>query len=126
MTIPVRTIQQGNFSGVREPLQVVIRAPAEWESLWKRHTSIQSPPSPAPVVDFVTEMVVGVFLGEKSRGGYEVEIKNAELKDSVLYVYYVEKSPSPGGATIQALTQPFHIVKLPRNDARVVFLTLPL
>jgi hypothetical protein len=124
MTVPVTTIQKGNFSGVHEPLQAVIRTAAEWESLWKRHASIQSPPSPPPVVDFATEMVVGVFLGEKPRGGYEIEIKSAELKDSVLYVYYVEKSPSPGGVAIQALTQPFHLVKLPRNDVPVVFLTL--
>ena len=121
MAIPVTTIQKGNFSGVREPLQAIIRTPAEWESLWKRHASIQSPTSPLPAVDFGAEIVVGIFLGEKSAGGYEVEITRAELKDSVLYVYYVEKSPKPGGAAIQALTQPFHLVKLPRTDARVVF-----
>ena len=123
-TIAVITIQRGNFSGVREPLQTVARTPAEWESLWKRHVSNQNPPSPPPMIDFGAQMAAGVFLGEKSTGGYEVEITKAELKNSTLYIYYIETNPSRGGATIQAMTQPFHLVKLPKHDARVVFSNL--
>jgi hypothetical protein len=121
MTIPLTTIQKGNFSGIREPLQVVVRTQDEWNNLWKRHASIQSPPSPLPVVNFTTEMVVGIFAGEKTTGGYEAEITSAELKDSSLYVYYVEKSSTPGGMAIQALTQPFHLAKLPRYELPIVF-----
>lgn len=119
--VPVTTIDKGNFSGVREPLQVVIRTPAEWESFWKRHVSIQNPASPPPSIDFSREMVAAVFLGEKTTGGYEVEITQAELQNSSLKIQYIEKTPTPGGMTIQALSQPFHLVKLPRYDAQVVF-----
>jgi len=66
-------------------------------------------------------MVAGVFSGEKSTGGYEVEITRAERKDSRLYLYYLEKSPPPDAIVTQVLTQPYHLVKLPRDDARVVF-----
>jgi hypothetical protein len=124
MTIPLTTIQKGNFSGIRDPLQVAVRTQDMWESLWKRHTSIQSPPLPAPAVNFTTEMVVGLFAGEKTTGGYEVEITRAEVKDSTLYIYYVEKSPASGGMAIQALTQPFYLAKLPRYDTPVVFVKL--
>ena len=121
MAIPLTTIQKGNFSGIREPLQVTVRTQDAWESLWKKHTSIQSPPSPLPGVDFTTEMVVGIFAGEKTTGGYDVELTRAELKDSTLYVYYVEKNPASGGMAIQALTQPFNLAKLARHDGAVVF-----
>ena len=121
MTIPVTTIQKGNFSGIREPLQVVVRTQDQWNSLWKKHASIQSPPSPPPGVNFTAEMVVGLFTGEKTTGGYEVEITGAELKTSMLYIYYVEKSPTSGGMAIQALIQPFHLAKLPRHDTPVIF-----
>jgi len=121
MTIPVVTIQKGNFSGIHEPLQVTVRDQTEWEALWKRHTSNQSPPLPVPVVDFGTEMVVGLFAGDKTTGGYEVEITGAELKGSNLYIFYLEKNPAPGGMTIQAVTQPFHLIKLARQDIPVVF-----
>ena len=66
-------------------------------------------------------MVAAVFLGEKTTGGYEVEITQAELQNSSLKIQYIEKTPTPGGMTIQALSQPFHLVKLPRYDAQVVF-----
>ena len=121
MAIPLTTIQKGNFSGIREPLQVTVRTQDAWESLWKKHTSIQSPPSPLPAVNFTTEMVVGIFAGEKTTGGYDVELTRAELKDSTLYVYYVEKNPASGGMAIQALTQPFNLAKLARHDGAVVF-----
>ena len=71
-------------------------------------------PSPAlaPIVDFDREMVVGIFLGEKSTGGYEVEIVRAERRDSSLYFYYREESPPPNAMVTQALTQPFHLVRI--------------
>src|ERR1041384_4844147 len=56
MTIPITTIQKGNFSGIVESIETAIRTPAEWENLWKRHVSIQSPPAPLPPVDFKQEM----------------------------------------------------------------------
>jgi PrcB C-terminal len=121
MPIALTTIQKGNFSGISEPLQTVIRAQAEWESLWKHHTSIQSPPSPLPSVDFRMDMIAAVFLGQKSTGGYEIEITGADFNNSVLNISYVIRSPVGGGPAIQALTQPFHIVKLPRSEAQGKF-----
>jgi hypothetical protein len=124
MTIPVVTILKGNFSGIHQPLQVTVRDQKEWEALWKRHTSNQSPPSPLPAVDFTTEMVVGLFAGDKTTGGYEVEISRAELKGSDLYIFYLERNPAPGGMAIQAITQPFHLVKLAKHDGPLEFVKL--
>jgi len=66
-------------------------------------------------------MVVGLFAGEKRSGGFELEITATEQKNSKLYIYYVERDPPPDGIVIQALTQPFHLIKVPRSDASVVF-----
>ena len=121
-SVPLTNLQKGNFSGVREPLQVVLRTQEEWDNLWKRHSSSAKPPSPL-AINFATEMVAGVFLGEKATGGYEVEITRAEKRNSTLYLYYVEKSPSANAIVTQVLTQPYHLVKLPKDDASVVFLS---
>jgi hypothetical protein len=119
--ISLVTVDKGASSGVREPLQVVIANQAEWEALWKRHRSRQTNPPAAPRVDFSVEIVAGVFLGEKSTGGYEVEITRAEQTPAGLNVYYREKSPPAGSMTIQALTQPYHLVTLPKQEGRVLF-----
>jgi hypothetical protein len=114
--LPIDTIEKGYRSGVRESLQLVIRNQDEWNAFWKRHVSIDTNPPPAPIIDFNREMVVGIFLGEKSTGGYQVEIVQAERRDSSVYFYYREKSPPPGAMVIQALTQPFHLVRVAKYD----------
>jgi len=118
--VPFKTIAKGYRSGVREPLQTVVGNQTDWQSLWKRHTSIGITPAPPPSVDFDREMVVGVFAGEKPTGGYDVEIINAEQTDSAVTVHYREKSPPPGSIVTQALTQPFHLIRLARNESLTV------
>jgi PrcB C-terminal len=110
------TVEKGYRSGVRKPLQVVIRNQDEWNAFWKRHSSIDTNPPPVPIIDFNREMVVGIFLGEKSTGGYQVEFVQAERRDSAFYFYYREKSPPPGAMVTQALTQPFHLVRVAKYD----------
>jgi PrcB C-terminal len=111
-----QTVAKGSRSGVREPLQISIRSQAEWDALWKRHVSIETNPPPPPVIDFNKQIVIGVFLGEKPTGGYDVEIIRAEQTDGALVIHYREKNPPPGGIVIQALTQPFHIIRVARDN----------
>jgi hypothetical protein len=120
--VPIHTLERGHYSGVREPLQIVIRSQEQWDNLWKSHSSIEANPPSPPRVDFATEMVVGIFLGEKSTGGYEVEIFRVERRDSTLYLYYREKSPSPGMMVTQVMTQPYHLVKVSKYDIHPIFL----
>jgi hypothetical protein len=71
-------------------------------------------------------MVVAVFLGEKPTGGYAIEITRAAKTDRGIEVGYTEQTPAPGAMTIQALTQPFHIVRIPKSDGdEVTFRRLP-
>lgn len=114
--VSFQTVVKGSRSGVREPLQIVIRSQAEWDALWKRHVSIETNPPPPPAIDFNKQIVIGVFLGEKPTGGYDVEIIRAEQTDGALVIHYREKNPPPGGIVIQALTQPFHIIRVARDD----------
>jgi len=112
-----QTIDKGSQSGVREPLQTVVRGPAEWKTLWQKHASIKLNPHPAPAVDFSKDIVAGVFLGEKLTGGFDVEIVRIDQTGPALVIEYREKSPLPGSIVTQALTQPFHIVKVLRASS---------
>ena len=119
--LSIATIEKGYRSGIRGPLQTVIRNQDEWNAFWKRHSSTDTNPMLAPI-DFSREMVVGIFLGEKSTGGYEVEIVRAERRDSSLYFHYREESPPQGAVVTQALTQPFHLVRVAKYDnAQIIF-----
>lgn len=124
--VSFHTVLKGHRSGVPEPLQMVVRNQSEWSTLWQRHVSIEPSPPPLPAIDFSKEIVVAVFLGEKSTGGHDVEIVRIDQNNDVLLVAFVEKSPQPGGVVTQAFTQPFHIVRVAaQRAARVNFRRLP-
>jgi hypothetical protein len=114
--VSFQTVVKGSRSGIREPLQIVVRSQTEWDTLWKRHVSTETNPPPPPAIDFNKQIIIGVFLGEKPTGGYDVEIIRAEQTNGTLVIHYREKNPPPGGIVIQSLTQPFHIIRAARDD----------
>ena len=120
--VAFQTIAKGNRSGVREFLQQVTRNQTEWATLWQRHIATETNPSAPPVVDFNKEFVIAIFLGEKPTGGYAVEMTFIERKDRDLVVSYKEFQPALGAMTTQALTQPFHMVRVAKNgEPNVMF-----
>ncbi len=115
------TVELGASSGIRDPTRVVVRTSREWLVVWARHAQPVGAVVPPPV-DFERDMVVGVFMGERDTGGYQIEITGVERTTEVLRVQYQVREPEPGAILIQALTQPFHLVRLARDDAFVSFI----
>lgn len=111
------TIAKGHVSAIDEPRQVVVCTAEDWAALWKAHGA----PGEAPEVDFATHMVVGVFLGTRSTGGYAVEIVDVVPADGKLRIDYVERKPARDMMVTQMLTSPFHLVLVPRAEGTVEF-----
>ena len=110
-------------SGVRESEELVIRNESDWRDLWDRvHRSVEPPPT-MPTVDFEQHMVVAVFLGEKEQGGYGVEISRLTPKAGGLQAQIEETAPEPDMMTIQALTQPYHMVVISKVEGTVDFVS---
>ncbi len=65
-------------------------------------------------------MVIAVFQGNRSTGGYAVEITQIVEKENSVEVFAKETSPSPDSMVTQAFTQPYRIVKTKRGDKEVV------
>ena len=122
--VPFNTLLKGNHSGIRERQFLIIRSRAEWEHLWRSHSSSNLPKQELPTVDFDKESILALFSGEKRTGGYAIEV--AKVKEdpqaTQLKVFYRETVPPRNGIVTQELTQPFCIIKLAWNaDAPVVF-----
>jgi hypothetical protein len=105
----------GQNAGIKEKLCVVVRSQQQWAELWAKHTAGQ--PQARPAVDFSREMVVAVFLGERSTAGYQVELK--PMPDPIepksrLVVFYREIPPSSADYSAAVMTEPFEILKLPK------------
>ena len=115
------TVAKGNSSELQLANQVTVRTAAEWKALWKDH----APTEKMPAVDFATHMVVGIFLGTKPSAGHEVEIVGVRPEGKDLIVEYVQKQPAPGTMTAQILTEPFHLVAVPKHTGTVRFMQVP-
>ena len=113
----VTTVARGSNSGIEMRQEVVVRTADEWRGLWSSH----SPGETAPAVDLSKELVAAVFLGTRPTGGFGVDVVRARRDGDAVVVEYVERRPDPGLLVTQALTSPFHIVRLPRHDGAVRF-----
>jgi hypothetical protein len=116
-TPPFVTIARGSNSGIANANEAVVRSTSEWGALWKLHGGRE----PVPPVDFAKEIVAAVFVGTRPTGGYSVEIVSTRPDGETLIVEYVERRPSADAIVTQALTSPFHIVKLQKTDGSVRF-----
>ena len=116
--VPFTTVALGSQSGVEERRDVVVRTTAEWERLWREHDAGQST---VPAVDFSREMVAAVFLGTRPTGGYRVEVTAVRGDGAALIVEYAERRPDGDALLTQALTMPYHIVKLATHAGPVSF-----
>jgi hypothetical protein len=110
------SVQRGAYSGVTERKAVLISDEAGWRSNWQQLTSRQFPAPEAPAMDFSQHSVLAVYMGEKSTGGYAVEVTGVEMANGKLKVSVKEITPGQGGVTL-AFTQPFHMVQIPKVPA---------
>lgn len=115
------SVARGHMSDQDLARQVTVRTPAEWKALWQTHASTEK----MPVIDFSTQMVVGLFLGSKPSDGYDVEIIGVRTEGENLVVEYVQKQPGRGTMAAQFLTAPYHLVTVARHPGPVRFLHVP-
>ncbi len=121
-TASFTTIDQGSQSGVRERKSLVIKSAEEWETLLQTHRMPRGSAASGAPIDFSREMVVAVFMGEKPSGGYGIAITRieADYENQQLRITVHERNPPPNTLSTQALTQPYHIIKLAKIDLPIV------
>ena len=115
------SVAKGDMSGHQNAKQVVIRTAAEWNAVWKEHSATEK----LPAVDFASSMVVGIFLGTKPSAGHAVEIVAVRTVDKDVVVEYVQKQPGRGTMAAQILTEPYHLVSVPKQAGTVRFVHVP-
>ncbi|MBY0552592.1 MAG: protease complex subunit PrcB family protein [Candidatus Obscuribacterales bacterium] len=124
-SLVVTAIEKGGYSGVRGKLQQVVRTDAEWKKLWEKHKSTVLSQPPLPKVDFSKEMVIALYRGSQTSGGYTVSIVSVEDDGTNIVVTYKETDPSPGGVQLSAITQPFVLARVPVSNKPVKFVKVP-
>jgi hypothetical protein len=82
----------------------------------------QSPPVPA--VDFDAEHVVTIQMGQKTTGGYGIELEpQATLNNGEVFIRLRWIEPAPGAIVTQILTNPCLIISLPKGAYEKIVIT---
>jgi hypothetical protein len=115
----VRTVAVGQQSGHNET-RTVIESHDEWVEFWAAHTAIESPPSDAPAVDFGSERVVAIVLGERPDGCHHVRLQ-AMRDGGQTRVAVAEYVPTAEMVCTTVITRPYHFIAVPDDGTEVVF-----
>jgi hypothetical protein len=116
-TVSPGTIDQGAYGGdLLKGVRRVIRDDETFATFW---TSLHGESGPTrPDVDFSEQMVLAVVLGERPTGGYQAEIANVtrNTNPTLIRAFVTEIVPGNDCTVTQAITVPYHIVKMDAVD----------
>ncbi len=109
------TLAQGTSSAIRGAMRTVIRDQKTWEAQWRAHTANVTPAPAVPSVDFASQMVLAIAMGEQPTGGYSIGVSEvrAGTASTPLTVLVRETRPPKDAIVTQALTSPFHFAAVP-------------
>lgn len=117
-SLPFEAVIKGGMSGVSGPTKRLITSPQAWDQFWTAHqrrgTSIPEEP---PEIDFDQNAVVAVSFTCPS-SGYFVhieEVTRSASEEGVIDVTYSVDTPAgKKGAVLTVVTQPYHVVQIPK------------
>jgi hypothetical protein len=119
--IALNEISKGLYSGVEEKRQMVVNDSESFRKLWEEVFSIYHPMADLPVIDFEKNTLIAVFMGTTSTGGYSVEVIHITESSKEIFVKLKYSSPAPDDFVTMALSQPYHMVIIPKTAKEVVF-----
>ncbi len=117
--ISFETIRTGIYSNQYEKKNHVIDNLVEWETFWWNMDTTQS----LPDINFSKNLVLAVFQGERSSGGYSISVNKIIETESALEVFLKEVSPGQRCGVTMALTQPYTIAIVEQTGKDVHFTT---
>ncbi|MBX3144055.1 MAG: protease complex subunit PrcB family protein [Trueperaceae bacterium] len=117
------TVASGNqATSIREARYQMIQTRDQLISLWAAAHSAQLQQPALPEVFLERETIVGIFLGQRSSGGYSVSVVDVVEERGDLYIDVRLTVPGRGDFTTQALTSPWTLVKVLRAGYQVAWI----
>jgi hypothetical protein len=120
VNLAYRTIAKEAFSGIHARRTVVVRDAATWIALWAEHAGFRTPMPVVPPVDFSKFELVAVFAGDV-KGCHELDIRRVNLVSGKVLVDFEDRDITPFSFCIAAITNPVHVVAIPKVEADAQF-----
>ena len=124
INLDIKEINQGVLTGNgEEPVGFetgyVVQTEKEWEILREKMNAVNFAQGKVSI-DFEQSTVLAYFDKIRPNGGYSIELTQVIESDGMIKAMY--RSTAPTGMATDIMTQPFHIVKIPKTRKTVKFL----
>jgi len=80
---------------------------------------IRKPGFETPSINYKKQMVLALFMGQKSSGGYGISVNHIQESNSIITVFVNERKPEV--MATMAITSPFCFVVMKKSDKKIVF-----
>lgn len=118
------TIDEGGYAyGIEEAKNVVIKDQARWKAIWNKVHENDPDDVDLPAIDFQNKMIIAVFDGKHSSGGFDITIDQVCKTNNATQVNVIKEQPGSGCNVTMAITSPYQIVKVDRQSGSVDFST---
>ena len=117
----VNILTSGNHSNIKDPQYSDIHNQADFDALWQKAFAKQSGAPDKPVVDFSKDMVLAIFIGDQSTGGYIIRIKNVDTSGATIDVTVLVTSPGQNCRHPRSASDAFMIATMPASTKTVNF-----
>lgn len=123
ITLPIKNIGKENLlgngdEGIPGPSEMIIQTEVQWEMLRTKMNSVNFMQDEVSI-DFENQTILAYFDQNRTTGGYSVKI--TQVTTSSVGVEVSVKFTSPSENTIEIMTQPYHIVAIPKTSKPVKF-----
>ena len=115
------TVLLAGISGLRSRANLVVIDADTWAQVWAEARAPYQPQEPAPGIDFGEDGVIVAALGTSPSGGYAIAIDSIEFFASGQRVHLTRTSPGTSCVSIGVITNPVHMVRVPRPLDQVSF-----
>jgi len=109
------------FSRIEDRRRLLIDDETAWAEFWAEFHGAVTPMPPLPQVDFSTHVIVAATMGQRSSGGFSIEVADVYEADGTLYPVVVEVSPGPSCVATTVITAPAVAVRVERAGTGVSF-----
>lgn len=110
-SVNLSEVARGTNASAESPSVIVARSASEVRSLYGVAYGRQSGTPTLPNLA-AGEALVGIFIGQRSTGGYGVRVTGADVQGGTLNLRAELTAPGAGSITTQALTSPWVIVRV--------------
>lgn len=113
-------IESQPYGGLVEQKYLVITNKQHLKKVYAQINMIRKPSLPLPIVNFDSESIIALFMGQKNSGGFTVEIDSIIHKKDNSFVIIIKETTTTDMVSM-AITLPFSIYKLNTPNPKIKF-----